>query len=113
VKWVEANSDYVYVAAGMKMTQPRTTEIVVAHERFGLSPQGVGTLFADGHVERLSQGEVQRRLANRGAEAGGSARPEAAPPGPRPTPPRINPPPTPPRPTPPAPRPPRAPQPPK
>ena len=109
-KWVDANSDYVYVGAGMKVSQPNTAGVVVAHERFGLSPQGVGTLFADGHVERLPQGDVQRRLANRGADAAGSARPESAPPERRPTPPRITPPP---RPTPPAPRPPRAPQPPR
>jgi prepilin-type processing-associated H-X9-DG protein len=105
-KWVDANSDYVYLAGGMKVTQIRdSAETVIAHERFGLSPQGVAALFADGHVKRLPQAEVQRRLVNNPA-GGGSARPEAAPP-------RINPPPTPPRPTPPAPRPPRAPQPPR
>jgi prepilin-type processing-associated H-X9-DG protein len=112
-KWVEANSDYVYLGAGMKSDQPNSTEAVVAHERFGLSAGGVNVLFADGHVERLPQSEVQRRLANRPAAGNGSARPDAPAPGGRPTPPRITPPPTPPRPTPPAPRPPRAPQPPR
>jgi prepilin-type processing-associated H-X9-DG protein len=112
-KWVDANSDYVYLAAGMKAAQIKNSaEVVIAHERFGLSPQGVGALFADGHVERLPQSEVQRRAVKPQA-AGGSARPEAAPPGGRPAPPRIAPPPAPPRPTPPAPRPPRAPQPPR
>jgi hypothetical protein len=112
-KWVDQNSDYVYVGAGVSHKTERTAETVIAHERFELAQGRIAAAFADGHCETMPVDELRRRLASRAA--GGSARPEAAPsaPGGRPTPPRITPPPAPPRPTPPAPRPPRAPQPPR
>lgn len=65
--WIRDNSDYVYVGGGKKASDPNATETIIAHERFGLSPGGVACVFLDGHVERLSWEDAQRRLGGGGA----------------------------------------------
>jgi prepilin-type processing-associated H-X9-DG protein len=50
VKWVNENSDYVYLGAGMNATAG--AEVIVAHEKPDAhGRQGMNMLFGDGHVE--------------------------------------------------------------
>jgi prepilin-type processing-associated H-X9-DG protein len=51
-KWVNANSDYVYVGKGLGKINVAAPDKVIAHEKFELSKNGLtNVLFGDGHVE--------------------------------------------------------------
>lgn len=69
-EWVAANSDFVYLGAGKRLTDmdPGATT-VLAYERPGNHRDGVNILFADGHVEKQPPPQARRTIdqANRAA----------------------------------------------
>ena len=59
-RWIEENSDYVYLGAGRKMSGG--VDFVLAHEKLDASPEGVNVLFADGHTEWMGVDEARQRI---------------------------------------------------
>jgi prepilin-type processing-associated H-X9-DG protein len=51
-KWINANSDYVYLGAGKTTAAPDT--LILAYEKYTADSDGANVLFGDGHVEWLS-----------------------------------------------------------
>jgi hypothetical protein len=76
-KWVNDNSDYVYLGAGMKMTDPGLPQTVIAYEKSNNKGDGKNLLFGDSHVEfqRLEQARQQIEASGnaRNAASGGAA----------------------------------------
>lgn len=60
--WVNANSDYIYVGAGLKQGADPTT--IVAYEKeTAHNGDGMNILYADGHVEFQNKQMAQREIA--------------------------------------------------
>lgn len=58
--WVNQNSPYVYLGAGMNNTAG--PETIVLYEKPEDHKQGMNILFGDGHVEFLMMPDAQRRI---------------------------------------------------
>jgi len=59
--WVNKNSSYVYLGAGMKQGEDPTT--IVLYEKPENHHDGSNVLYGDGHVEFVQARELQRQLA--------------------------------------------------
>jgi prepilin-type processing-associated H-X9-DG protein len=73
-KWVNANTDYVYVGAkyGKYTNVQNAQQVVFAHEKFELARDGrVGVLFADGHAEVVLVPVIKQRVEDQNRDAGG------------------------------------------
>lgn len=62
-KWVNDNTDYVYLGEGLKKDMKGIAQVVIVHERPGNHPQGVNVLFGDGHVEWCTLPRLEPVLA--------------------------------------------------
>jgi prepilin-type processing-associated H-X9-DG protein len=72
-KWVNENSDYVYLgkALGKIVQIQNTAETVLAHEKFETAKVGmINVLYADGHVERTPVQFIRERVEAQGKKAG-------------------------------------------
>ena len=59
--WVNTNSDYVYIGAGLTANAPAGT--ILAHEKAEGAPGGkISLLFSDAHVELLPAEEAMERV---------------------------------------------------
>jgi prepilin-type processing-associated H-X9-DG protein len=69
-RWINENSDYAYIGAGLAADSPNTAETIIAYEY----PRGreMALLFADGHVEWHdvpdAMDQLQKQAADRGIE---------------------------------------------
>jgi prepilin-type processing-associated H-X9-DG protein len=63
-RWINQNTDYVYVGAGLKMfTIPNPAQRILAHEKFELARNGiVNVLYVDGHVEAQAAAYVRQQV---------------------------------------------------
>jgi len=75
-KWVNDNSDYTYVAAGIKVADPNMALTVIAYEKSDNHGEGKNILFGDGHIEFQRLAQARQTIentanANGGRTAGG------------------------------------------
>jgi prepilin-type processing-associated H-X9-DG protein len=72
VKWVNENSDYVYIGAGRDTRIG--ADVIVCYEKPGAhGGQGMNLLFGDGHVEWMAKDEALKRIEDQqtGRKGGG------------------------------------------
>jgi prepilin-type processing-associated H-X9-DG protein len=64
IKWVNDNSDYIYLGAG-KIASKLTAKDVLAYNKFKYSQKDhlVNVLFGDGHVERIPTADLLKSLS--------------------------------------------------
>lgn len=65
-KWVNENSDYVYLGKGVTIARLpiNSAEYVIAHEKFNLAKNGmVSAVYADGHAAMLPVPLVEQAIA--------------------------------------------------
>jgi prepilin-type processing-associated H-X9-DG protein len=67
--WVNENSPYVYLGAGMNNTVG--ADVIVLYEKPEDHAQGMNMLFGDGHVEFVLMSEAQRKIEAQKAKKGG------------------------------------------
>ncbi|HYE20390.1 MAG TPA: DUF3352 domain-containing protein [Tepidisphaeraceae bacterium] len=59
-EWVDENSAYVYLGAGLNNTTP--ADVIVVHEKPGNHAGGMNCLFGDGHVEWLMMPQAMEQI---------------------------------------------------
>lgn len=61
-KWINDNSDYVYLGKGLKMANQNARRIMIYEKDGAHEARGINLLFGDGHVEFQRTDDAQRRI---------------------------------------------------
>ncbi len=64
-KWVNDNTDYIYLGKGMKMADNGIANQIILYEKDGAHEgRGMNLLFGDGHVEYRAIDDAKKLLQN-------------------------------------------------
>jgi prepilin-type processing-associated H-X9-DG protein len=70
-KWVNNNSDYIYVGKGMTMSTAKPTDIVLYEKPDSHNKDGMNFLYGDGHVE-FQRMDMAKKLIEQQTNGGGN-----------------------------------------